>query len=465
MDWDVMNERMSEAPLVAAPAARRRSLLLRVHCWAALIASPFILLATLTGLVYVFTPQVEARLYADLDRVTPGGAMLPLDQSVAAARMAAGATLELRSVAPPFGPGDAVRVSFEPARPQAAGAHHHGASAAALQGATPLTVFVNPYDARVLGKQAPGDRFSEWARMLHSRLLQGEGWRWMIELAASWLFVMLLTGVVLWWPGLKQPILPRRGKTGRAAWRQWHAFGGVALGILSLVMVATGITWSRYAGDQVRALRDAAGQASPQAPRHLHSTPPAGNAGAAPLGWQQAWARAREAAAPVAMQLAPPQGTHGVWRATSIDRTRPTQRFDLMLDAWTGQALYRSGWAQQTAFGKATALGIPFHRGEFGIWNQVLLFLFGAGVLFSLVSGWVMVFKRMGSARARTAPLLPSLLTSLLPPLLPGAWRAASPLALAGTLALCLLMPLLAVSGAVVLVLEAFWSRNARSLA
>ncbi|MDB5747936.1 MAG: rane protein [Massilia sp.] len=133
--------------------------------------------------------------------------------------MAAGAKLALRSVAPPFGPGDAVRVSFEPARPQGAGAHHHEAPAAA-EGALPLTVFVNPYDAQVLGKQAPGDRFSEWARTLHSRLLQGEGWRWMIELAASWLFVMLLTGVVLWWPGWRQPLLPRRGKTGRAAWRR-----------------------------------------------------------------------------------------------------------------------------------------------------------------------------------------------------------------------------------------------------
>ncbi|MFC5458790.1 PepSY-associated TM helix domain-containing protein [Massilia niabensis] len=443
---------MSEPSLLAALPARRRSLLLRVHFWAALIASPFILVATLTGLVYIFTPQVEARLYAHLDRVTPAGAMLPLDRSVAAARMAAPGNLELRSVAPAFGPGDAVRVSFEPARAHAAGAHHHAAPAP--QGATPLTVFVNPYDARVLGAQAPGERFSEWARTLHSRLLQGEGWRWMIELAASWLFVMLLTGLVLWWPGRGQPILPRRGKKGRAAWRQWHAFGGVALGILSLVMVATGITWSRYAGEQVRALRDAAGQASPQAPRHLHSAPPAGAAGAVLLGWQQAWMRARELAPPIAMQLTPPQGAHGVWRATGIDRTRPTLRFDLMLDAYTGQTLYRSGWEQQTAFGKATALGIPFHRGEFGIWNQVVLFLFGAGVLFSLASGWVMFFKRRGSSRAGRAPLLP--------PLLPGAWRAASPLALAGTAALCLLMPLLALSGGVLLAVEWVASMDTR---
>jgi uncharacterized iron-regulated membrane protein len=66
-----MNESLSDALAVRALAARRRSLYLRVHFWAALIASPFVLLATLTGLLYVLVPQVEARLYARLDHVQP----------------------------------------------------------------------------------------------------------------------------------------------------------------------------------------------------------------------------------------------------------------------------------------------------------------------------------------------------------------------------------------------------------
>ncbi|MDB5747937.1 MAG: hypothetical protein JWP72_2785 [Massilia sp.] len=110
------------------------------------------------------------------------------------------------------------------------------------------------------------------------------------------------------------------------------------------------------------------------------------------------------------MQLTPPQDAHGVWRATGADRAQPTQRFDLAFDACSGRLLYRSGWEQQTAFGKATAVGIPFHRGECGLWNQAVLLVFGAGLLFSLVSGWVMCFKRRGTGRAGPAPLLPPLL-------------------------------------------------------
>jgi uncharacterized iron-regulated membrane protein len=75
--------------------------------------------------------------------------------------------------------------------------------------------------------------------------------------------------------------------------------------------------------------------------------------------------------------LSPPDGAQGVWRAAGVDRSAPTRRFDLVLDAYDGRVLYRAGWDAQTAFGKATAVGIPFHRGEFRLWNQLLLFLFG----------------------------------------------------------------------------------------
>lgn len=68
---------------------RRKSLFWRIHFWAAVIASPFALIAALTGILYIFTPQIEAVLYDRLDHVAPAGAMHPLDDAVAAARVAA----------------------------------------------------------------------------------------------------------------------------------------------------------------------------------------------------------------------------------------------------------------------------------------------------------------------------------------------------------------------------------------
>jgi uncharacterized iron-regulated membrane protein len=136
-----------------------------------------------------------------------------------------------------------------------------------------------------------------------------------------------------------------------------------------------------------------------------------------------------------------------------MDKGDPTKRFDLLLDAYSGEKLFYSGWSEQTAFGKATAIGIPFHRGEFGLWNQVLLFVFGAGILFSLVSGWVMFFKRRQASSA------------FLPALLPGAWRSVSPWAVLGGAFMLVAMPVLAMSAVPLAMLEAWlgWRRSRAS--
>ena len=92
----------------------RRALLWRIHFWAALIASPFVVVACLTGLLYVFTPQIEQLRHGHLDQVTPGERVQPLDASVAAARDAAPENWTLHSVIPAFDVRDSVRVVFVP---------------------------------------------------------------------------------------------------------------------------------------------------------------------------------------------------------------------------------------------------------------------------------------------------------------------------------------------------------------
>lgn len=426
----------------------RKSLFWRIHFWAALIASPFALIASLTGILYIFTPQIEAELYSELDYVAPAGAMRPLDDAVAAATAAATAGWVLQSVVPPYEARDTVKATFAPqaAKKNKHEGHNHGSASAVAASpsasASPTQVvvyYVNPYNAEVVGSLGSQSRFNAWAKSLHSRLLQGESWRWMIELAASWLMVMLLTGIYLWWPASSQKALPHKGAKGRIAWKQWHAFLGVVLSMISIVILTTGLTWSKYAGDQIRALRNHTGQAPPAVPRDMKSTV---TDYATPLTWQAAWDTVRHHAPDIAMQLTAPRVADGIWQASGVDRSQPEKRFDLLLDAYSGQKLYYAGWDKQTSFAKATAVGIPFHRGEFGWWNQALLLVFGVGILFSIVSGWVMFFKR-----SRTGSFG-------LPHLLPGAWKSASVATWVTTVVLFAAMPLLALSSAVIIVLE-----------
>ena len=185
--------------------------------------------------------------------------------------------------------------------------------------------------------------------------------------------------------------------------------------------------------------RDATGQASPRIPASFKSNPVEGKQ---VLSWDVAMQAVRREAPDVQMQLMPPKGPEGYWRANQVDRDQPDRRFDLLLDAYSGERLYFSGWAEQTAFGKATAIGIPFHRGEFGVWNQALLFVFGVGVVFSIVSGWMMYFKR------RTQGL------SGMPAVMKGAWKSVPLGAWLGGVFMLAAMPLLAMSAAAVVLIE-----------
>lgn len=436
--------------------AKRQSLLWRIHFWAALIATPFALMAAITGLMYVFVPQVEALMHGHLDHVVPSAQVRALDDAVLVAQQAAPEGWMLHSVVPAQEPTDSVKVAFMPPpsekKMHSAGHGDHGGGATSNPNekseflrpnfgipSKAWVVYVNPYTTQVLGSLPNAERYSNWSRKLHSSYLQNDSWRWLIELGASWLMVMLVTGLFLWWPRTPQPFVPQSRAKGRAAWRQWHTFVGVALSLMSAVMLTTGLTWSKQAGEQIRWLRDMAGQASPKIPAHFNSNPADG---VRSLTWEQALQAVRRQAPDVQMQLMPPKGAQGVWRANQIDRDQPERRFDLLLDAYSGERLYFSGWSDQTAFGKATAIGIPFHRGEFGVWNQALLFVFGVGVVFSIVSGWMMYFKR----RKQGLPGMPATMQ--------GAWKSVPAGAWLGGAFMLLAMPLLVVSAACVAVIE-----------
>jgi uncharacterized iron-regulated membrane protein len=169
------------------------------------------------------------------------------------------------------------------------------------------------------------------------------------------------------------------------------------------------------------------------------------------LSWQSALEAVRREAPEVQIQLMSPKGPEGYWRANQMDRDQPDRRFDLLLDAYSGERLYLSGWAEQTAFGKATAIGIPFHRGEFGVWNQVLLFVFGVGVVFSIVSGWTMYFQR----RSQGLRGMPAVMKGAGKSVPWGAWLGGAFMLVA--------MPLLAISATAVLLVEGVIALKNRS--
>lgn len=429
-----------------SPALHR--LFRRLHFWGGLVGAPIVLFAALTGLLYVFTPQVEAWRHGHLDTVAVGPARVQLDQQVDAA-LAAAPDAALRHVVPGYAPGDSTQVYLAAPHEHRTGASHdHGLPTGSI-------VYVDPYTGRVLGQLPEMARFKTWAKKLHSSALQGQGWRWVMELGASWMLVLFVTGLALWWPRPQRhggpgwrALVPRLGR-GRVTWRDLHATVAIVCGVVLAVVLVTGLTWSRHAGERFRVLQQATGQEAPRLPKALQSAP-----GDAPrLGWQAAWEHARRDAPDVSLQLIAPSTANGVWRAENFDRSQPERRFTMALDARTGQTLFHSGWAQLPALAKATAVGIPFHRAEYGVWNQVVLALVALAAVFSAVSGLVMWWLRRPKGALAAPPLSPADLRGV--PM--GWWAAFAAMAVA--------MPVFGWSLLVMVALEAlrwFGSRRPR---
>ena len=116
---------------------------------------------------------------------------------------------------------------------------------------------------------------------------------------------------------------------------------------------------------------------------------------------------AKSNAPDISMMITLPATPQGVWRIENFDRSQPMGRFALALDGYSGEALFSTGWRDMPMLARATAVGIPFHRGEFGVWNQVLLVLAALTAIFSVVSGFAMWWLRRPRGRI-AAPVVGS---------------------------------------------------------
>ncbi|MEI7861803.1 MAG: PepSY domain-containing protein, partial [Planctomycetota bacterium] len=152
----------------------------RWHFYAGLFCIPFVLVLSLSGAVYLFKAELEAWSERAYDQLETTGAVAPVGAQIGAALEAfRGARLE----------------GYElPQAEQAA------ARVIVRQGGEAVRVYVHPRSLAVLGSVAEAGRLMKTVFRLHGELLLGKRGSMLVELAASWTIVLILTGLVLWWP-------------------------------------------------------------------------------------------------------------------------------------------------------------------------------------------------------------------------------------------------------------------------
>lgn len=166
-------------PITEIPHSYFYRVIWRWHFYAGLLVIPIMVMLSITGIIYLFKPQLDALMYPQY--VTPAGTLLSFEQqldAVAAAYPAA----TISQIRPPAAANRSSEVSLTTAQEQN------------------LTVFVNPYTGQVLGARDDDNNLQNWAVTMHGSMMMGLTGDILIELAACWGLVLVLTGLYLWWP-------------------------------------------------------------------------------------------------------------------------------------------------------------------------------------------------------------------------------------------------------------------------
>lgn len=417
-----MSEKSLAQPLRAATAhGALLPLLRRLHFYIGLFIAPFIFTAALTGTLYVLTPQLEETLYAHQLFTDNTATARPLSDQVRVAQNFAGNKLKISAVRPAPAAGETTRVMFT--------TPSSGPSES-------TAVFVDPATLEIRGMLPVYGTsgvlpLRTWLDYLHRNLLLGDTGRNYSELAASWLWVAALGGALLWLTS--RP--PRRAKgRGQQILRQRfrHSSLGLVLLLGLLFFSATGLTWSRWAGDNISAMRAHFGWMTPAVNTSLRSDRPsladehaehhmaAADSGSAMPGMQMhghphsperllsvtpaqfdgVVAAARAAGIEAGkIEIRPATRADKAWTVSEIDRRWPTQVDSVAVNAANFRVVDKVEFAQFGLLAKLTRWGVDAHMGVlFGLPNQLILAAFGLGLCVMIVLGYRLWWLRRPAA-------------------------------------------------------------------
>ena len=442
---DIDSERVGRDQRRGDAAVLRR--IWRLHFWVALFVAPALLVLACTGLIILYTQPLDLWLHSDLKVVTPTTSTVSLDDQVATARQRVGPDMVFDAVTPPQDAGASTQVDFLPAEESGIGERNV------------TQVFIDPYTGQYLGQRQELDGLVGWANQLHrffgndgptvslpafghfiapsaypdATMKVGVG-NLIIEMIAVWILVLAASGIYLWWPRAIEKGKPRLAirwrKGGRIRWRDLHATTGILLSVVLICYIASGLTWSRYWGENWRAV---ASTVTPSTEIDAPSTP-AKVGDFDRLGRRIAWADKEDpvyasiTTDPIPKPLdfnvineiaesegmipgysiVPPSDStvdgetvYGSYTVVNHWPQKLSEQRTLYLNQFTGETVTNATADQDGTLSRITSWGVNTHMGtQYGIITRILATLACLGVLTSIVSAMAMWWKRRPTGSA-----------------------------------------------------------------
>lgn len=396
----------------------------RLHFYIGLFIGPFIFVAAVTGTLYVLTPQIENSLYKKELFISSQGTPRSLAEQVLAAKQEVDDSYTLSAVRPAPAAHMTTRVMF--AKPT-------------LGESESRVIFVNPITLDITGDTiAYGTSgilpFRTTLDYLHRNLLLGDIGRNYSEIAASWLWLTTLGGIFLWFYYKHKNTAAISQKSAYLKERRWHGLLGLWIMIGLLFLSATGLTWSRWAGNNIGELRQQLGWVTPSvstqlAPEntqhmmhmhgehaghgehtehHMQMTNTTEKYRYPETDFDDVYAVAKTAGIHAAMtEIVPPKAADRAWVVKEIDRSWPTQVDTVAINAHTMQVTQRADFKDYPLIAKLIRWGVDIHMGVFGgVINQIIMAVFGMALATMVALGYTMWWKKRPGPAASSATLL-----------------------------------------------------------
>lgn len=326
------------------------------HFIAGLVSLPFILLLSITGVIYLFKADYEAPKQQHIKEVVVS------DQSITFQEQWAIANANMHKKP------NAMVVSkrADEATQFVSGRFSHKNS-----------LYVNPFTGKVTGKISANDGFMHKVRKLHGELLMGKFGTKIVELIASWMVVLILTGLYVWWPGrgwkLKGFFIPRRKEGKRTFFRDLHAITGFWISILLLMVLGGGFPWTDVVGENFKWVQKVTNTGYPPTwqGRGIIS-----EGEGQTISLDEMITIAKEMNLPGEVTITFPKGPKGVYSVSNATPDLGSQK-KVHFNQFTGEKLLEVPWQEVGSLMRGRMWLMAFHQGEFGRWNWFLMIFIG----------------------------------------------------------------------------------------
>ncbi|CAD2071257.1 PepSY-associated TM helix domain-containing protein [Jeotgalicoccus meleagridis] len=373
----------------------------RWHLFAGIIIAPFLIFLAVTGALYLFKADIEEYIYKDYYYVEDGGDKLPASDLAFTAEGYAGGGDVVR-----YRPGEDANRSVEVGISQEDG--------------TSLTVFINPYNRQVLGMIDDDKRPMAILELLHGELKMGTFGDRIVELVACWTIIMIISGLFLWYPRAKEKIKGvftlRLKKPGRLRRRDLHAVPAFWLSGGLLFFLFSGLLWTGFWGNGVQSLVTASGAGYPPsiwvgpAPESDTLTEDIADvswvAEKLPVQNSDADSGFKQVSIDDVLETINtldvdpnydvfyPSSKEGVF-TLSVFPDQASNEATIHIDQYTADVIADYRYDNYGILGKVMATMITIHKGhEFGLLNQALGLLICLGLIFMVITGFYLWWKR-----------------------------------------------------------------------